>query len=108
MCYNTYIAAVAEWQTRCLQAAVSSDVRVQLPPAAPNCILRWLILIMGIEYKHSYLDKVRGCTKDKHCAFLVQPLVLFIVIMAFTGNDIYDVFFFVIYNTVCSVNAAAP
>ncbi len=28
-------AVVAEWQTRCLQAAVSNDVWVQIPSTAP-------------------------------------------------------------------------
>ncbi len=32
--FNCY-AVVAEWQTRCLQAAVGNTVRVQLPPTAP-------------------------------------------------------------------------
>lgn len=35
----SYYAVVAEWQTRCLQAAVGNTVRVQLPPTAPYVVM---------------------------------------------------------------------
>ena len=36
-------AVVVEWQTRCLQAAVLSGVRVQLPPTAPDKSIQHLV-----------------------------------------------------------------